>query len=68
MRYTKKQAHILANLDRIAEIPEKYSTQKRFELDGKDCTQQVTSLRVQKKLYLLPDGAFARLSGQQGVA
>lgn len=64
MNLTDKQAYVLANLERIAQRPYKVRTptrRMRFELDGCECTSQVTSLVVKKKIRHLPGGMLARL-------
>lgn len=65
MVLTGKQAHVLANLDRVVKRPYKIKTsyrKARFDLDGWECTTQVDALVVKRQVLRLQDGDLARLS------
>lgn len=70
MRLTGKQAHVLDNLERVERRPYKVATsysRPRFDLDGWECTYQVTALVVRKKVRHLPGGSLVRLPAQPGA-
>ena len=60
-----KQQHVFEHLDRVASVPRKFASTSRsvdrFQLDGWDCTYQVTALRVKKIVRRLPGGRLERL-------
>ena len=53
------QQHVLANLERVKDRPYKVvvnSPHKRYELDGQDCSQEVTGLVVRGLVSVTNDG------------
>jgi hypothetical protein len=68
MALTGKQAHVLANLDRVVKRPYKVHTpsqRDRFDLDGWDCTPQISSLIVRKQVKRTHVGSLVRSLEQQ---
>lgn len=66
MALTVLQAHVLGNIDRVAPISNGIrarSARRQFELDGRDCTPQVTSLCIKGLIRLAADGRYARRPG-----
>lgn len=46
---TSMQRHVLANLDRVVDFPYKLNkpqSLRRYQLDGKECSMQITGLVV----------------------
>ena len=62
MFLTCKQTHILENLERVAAIPFKTTAAKlpRYQLDGRECSKQITALVVKKLVTRTAQGGLSR--------
>lgn len=63
MSITAKQAFVLDNLPSVRPTPYKVNVKwkrERFELNGEDCTPQITSLAVKGLIRRTADGIYYR--------
>lgn len=59
-----KQLHVLTHLERVVEklpIYERERVSRRYELDGVECTLQITGLIVRKCVLARANGQLVRL-------
>ena len=61
---TTRQAHVLANLERVLRWPRLLlpgaGHQPRYQLDGEACTQQINGLLARKDIRHIPGDGFVR--------